>query len=554
MFVLLLSCLLLLNYSNCDKFFDSDCIANNTLSDGSVLSECKCGETQNTLTCYGSSLNSNETTASGVFDKIGQRNFSTFYFMNYNFLPSGFLSKAKFSLNFKNRVFISLNSIRRVRTGAFNPLGSESYDFTKIQIDINFMTAVNLALENGAFSNLNCNELKFSQIKSSASYVFNLNSLNGAAFINNLIFESCNTMSDLVVSNSVAQNPAKVANFYISGSNLTKLSNVTFNEKIFDLSNFSSIVVSYSGVQTVDSYTFFRIKNLKSLDLSGNKLKSIDQLTLYQQNSLLEKLDLGFNQIEYISVNAFKSLTALKELRLIGNYLKSIPDNIFNSINNLKILNLLGSKNLTTFDWQSILPNNQLTELDLSYLNSKDVLFHSNNDDLLQINTIFNRLETIKLFGYNFTDQDYCKIYPTNEIKAFVQLNLNVPCNCFVIQIYQIYKKSRPNWNLNTPSCYRRIFNTSSLIQMEKTCNLQNENVCSRVTQRTTTKANQNEATTIAQNNEVKSNTLSQEFVIGVSILGGIILVLIISFVVVYKTHMTHNFKRTSNDVNLQQF
>ncbi|ESO95731.1 hypothetical protein LOTGIDRAFT_160278 [Lottia gigantea] len=106
--------------------------------------------------------------------------------------------------------------------------------------------------------------------------------------------------------------------------------------------------------------------NVVSLDLSRNLIDSIEASAFYFISDKLQALNISFNLLNTIPVDAFKNLESLRSLILRNNRLESLPTTIFHDLNNLETLDL-------SFNKLSFLSSNHfevLSNLQTLYLNN----------------------------------------------------------------------------------------------------------------------------------------------------------------------------------------
>lgn len=110
------------------------------------------------------------------------------------------------------------------------------------------------------------------------------------------------------------------------------------------------------------------IEHLIELDLSWNIIQDI-RLNAFKRLKLLQKLNISYNEIETLPNTLFDQYNSLKSFSLAYNQLNSLPSNLFDNLNQLEILDL---------------SNNHVKRL-------KETLFQ-NNVNLLNLNLSYNKI------------------------------------------------------------------------------------------------------------------------------------------------------------------
>ncbi|XP_065573963.1 toll-like receptor 6 [Artemia franciscana] len=112
------------------------------------------------------------------------------------------------------------------------------------------------------------------------------------------------------------------------------------SESFRELSLLESLDLSYNNITGADSILFDSLANLKVLNLSHNYLQEIDSTSLDK----LLIFDLTDNKIRTLTENSFRKLYRLLVLRLSGNALTDIDQGVFRNLRSLQILHLDSNK------------------------------------------------------------------------------------------------------------------------------------------------------------------------------------------------------------------
>uniref|UniRef100_T1KTD7 Ig-like domain-containing protein n=1 Tax=Tetranychus urticae TaxID=32264 RepID=T1KTD7_TETUR len=130
--------------------------------------------------------------------------------------------------------------------------------------------------------------------------------------------------------------------YEIQVMNLTKNNFVELKKEIFSnahLINLQRIFLRKASIEKIHKTAFFKLVQLIELDLAYNFLKSVP-IDAFQHIPKLKILDLSFNQIEVLKDNSFHSLNNLKTLLLNDNRIKKININAFVGLWSLEELQL----------------------------------------------------------------------------------------------------------------------------------------------------------------------------------------------------------------------
>jgi len=220
-----------------------------------------------------------------------------------------------------NYLDLSANKIRTLVNGAFHGLKNLQRLYLNLndidQIDANAFTDL---------LNLNYLNLDSNKIASFESIHFNHRLVELS-----LLF---NILSNLSEIDSIS-----LKSLNIVSNRLQELSLISL------LPALEYLDASRNRLITIVSETFLNLKNLKFLNLSYNRLdlasKYAHEISYFKSQSLLETLDLSFNEIKYLDTNmTFKCLASLKALNLSNNKLKVINSFTFGFLTKLNELNL----------------------------------------------------------------------------------------------------------------------------------------------------------------------------------------------------------------------
>jgi Leucine-rich repeat (LRR) protein len=177
------------------------------------------------------------------------------------------------------------------------------------------------------------------------------------------------------------------------------------NFKIENLAMLEHLDLSQNRLISLKEDAFTNLKQLRYLNLSQNKLDfNEDNSSYFKSQSLLESLDLSFNEIEYFISNCtFQHLSSLKALDLSNNKLKAINSFTFEYLNQLNKLNLASNGikllNETSF---SNLSNLKMLWLNSNQINSLIFLNASNHYNLEFIDLEQNKIVTIEENDFKF--------------------------------------------------------------------------------------------------------------------------------------------------------
>ena len=141
---------------------------------------------------------------------------------------------------------------------------------------------------------------------------------------------------------------------------------------------------------------------IQKLDLSYEKISSIE-LNAFKGLINLTELDLDCNQINIINSQVFDALSNLKRLNLFSSQILMIEDNAFFGLENLEILNLdnnsLTEINLNTFNGLSKLIKLDLSKNKINYIEDNSFQFLSNLKELYLFSNEINQINQNTFYG-----------------------------------------------------------------------------------------------------------------------------------------------------------
>jgi len=301
--------------------------------------DCNCNDAVSSITCYG--YLSNKTFVN--FNSMN-RSFSRVYLINYDIIPTVGFKDVFFNLTGKS-IFFNIQTTYEIQSNAFNPLGNVSENDV-YDLEMLFVTPINLTANDFAFNNTNIKKLTFSDIKYSANqtYTFNLGAFYGAKAIESLYFPIGNSISLFSYKPNNCSNKTscmvKIKFIETQSTKLQRFSNNTFGNQVFFANQLEELRMIYGSIQTIDDFAFNEMKGLRSLSLTGNKVKKINAYTFHIDNNQLKTLDLSDNPIESIVLLAFDTLCNLTKLNLKGTQILKIDDELFVYLKSLEELDL----------------------------------------------------------------------------------------------------------------------------------------------------------------------------------------------------------------------
>jgi len=225
-------------------------------------------------------------------------------------------------------------------------------------------------------------ELKFLDVRNSSISTLNENVFFNHTLLRRLVLAG-NELSDTDIITTLGKN---IANLHVLDLSYCKLGGQLFKTALADATELRTLYLS--GNHLISEYldeallpldklvklsvkdcelTKFPVQDfihLKELDISINKLN----LRYSYSIESLEHLDMGYNNLENISVTSFSNMSKLKSLVLSGNKLKNIEKGFFKNLKSLKVLELnkCGLEKLKNTIFYEDVPYPNLEELRLS--------------------------------------------------------------------------------------------------------------------------------------------------------------------------------------------
>ncbi|XP_069828020.1 trophoblast glycoprotein-like [Dendropsophus ebraccatus] len=177
--------------------------------------------------------------------------------------------------------------------------------------------------------------------------------------------------------------PHWVENLSLTGSNISVLQGSFFRYGMH-LTNLTTLQLSNSNIQAIESKTFIDLPNLTTLDLSNNPLESLSNETFFGL-SQLETLKLNNALREASQKQLFNSpwseaLRNLRTLQLGGNDFQAFPKDVLDlrSLQNI----YLGNNSIKTIDKETIL---QLKEMKVRvYLSPNPIICDCRTLEMIQ--------------------------------------------------------------------------------------------------------------------------------------------------------------------------
>jgi Leucine-rich repeat (LRR) protein len=261
-----------------------------------------------------------------------------------------------------NTLDLSANKIKKIENGVFYELKN----LIQLDLHLNDITQI----EMNTFIDLN--NLKYLNLDSNQ-----ISTMKNVQFNSNLeqISLRFNMLTNLNEINSSSLKYLHVSN--------NRLQEINFKNTF--LPNLEYMDLSQNRLILIKAESFFNIKNLKNLNLSYNKLdleSEFKNILHLKGQSLLETLDLSFNEIKYFESNlTFQYLDSLKYLNLSNNKLKFIDSFVFGFLIKLNELNL-ASNNISFLNASCFFNLRSLKKLSMNFnkINSTDFLKSNKND------------------------------------------------------------------------------------------------------------------------------------------------------------------------------
>jgi len=284
-----------------------------------------------------------------------------------------------------NLLDLSSNKIKQLENGVFNGLKN----LKKLDLHLNDINLIGT----GAFVDLE--ELEYLNLESNK-----IVSLKDVQF-NSKIIEL--NMRYNMISNLSEINSASVATLHISQNRLQEINTISL------MPNVEYLDLSQNRLIKIEESSFFPLKKLKYLNLSGNKLDFYDSeknYSYFKSQSLLESLDLSFNEIKHLDSNVtFQQMSSLKALNVSNNKLKYISEYLFGHLKNLIDLNL-ALNNLSQLDPNCFFGLKSLRNLRLSFNRINSLEFLRTNKEstanLERLDLEQNRIESLEENNFEF--------------------------------------------------------------------------------------------------------------------------------------------------------
>jgi insulin-like growth factor-binding protein complex acid labile subunit len=257
---------------------------------------------------------------------------------------------------------LSANKIKTLKNEVFHGL----INVTKLDLHLNDINQVEIK------TFIDLNSLKYLNLDSNQ-----ISTLKNVQFYSNLEVISLrfNLLTNLNEINSSSLKYLNVSN--------NRLQEIDF-KKTF-LPNLEYLDLSQNRLISIKNESFLNMNQLKHLNLSYNKLdleSEFNNISYFHGQSLLETLDLSFNEIKYLNSNlTFQYLNSLKYLNLSNNRLNSLNAYRFRFLYNLSDLNL-ASNNISFLNESSFinLVNLKILKMTSNQINSTDFLQLNKND------------------------------------------------------------------------------------------------------------------------------------------------------------------------------
>ena len=132
--------------------------------------------------------------------------------------------------------------------------------------------------------------------------------------------------------------------FWGGQNNLKKLKAKTF----IDNPTLELLYLKFNQIHYVSPDAFLGLKNLLVMDLSSNKIKNIEHGTFHNLYKLIN-LDISLNSIDYLNEDIFEHLQSLRQLILAKNNFKTLNPQIFDPLMSLQYINISFNKSPIVF-------------------------------------------------------------------------------------------------------------------------------------------------------------------------------------------------------------
>jgi Leucine-rich repeat (LRR) protein len=206
--------------------------------------------------------------------------------------------------------------------------------------------------------------------------------------------------------------------------------------------NFSitTVDLSYNQIESISINAFKGMTFLSTLSLAYNNIKSLDDLIssiTMSDLSSLKALELEYNLIDELATSFTKAFSNLRALNLEGNYLKSVGSSVFKSISNFTSLSLVNNK-LTSLEHVYLSSFTYITEVVLDWNNINKFKTENttiNIERLIMFNLGLSYLEPFSFRSFKYLDYldlraNNLRVLETNTFRCLFDLqNLNLISN-----------------------------------------------------------------------------------------------------------------------------
>ncbi|XP_046624051.1 chaoptin [Neodiprion virginianus] len=188
------------------------------------------------------------------------------------------------------------------------------------------------------------------------------------------------------------------------------------------LTNLQHLDFSNNRIQNMPETAFHFLKRIRRIDLQDNTIQSIQKGTFQGDiHSILDEINLAFNEIKFIGSNSFVDLPSLTFLNLQDNSIDKIERRAFINMNRLKYINLRGNKikDITDEAFQN-LPDLELMDLAYNQLHELDFMSFDQVGTLssFKVNASYNKIQKLWINSTTFT--------PQTNIGGIIQSNIKV--------------------------------------------------------------------------------------------------------------------------------